>query len=204
MELRNLWPGSWGSNCYLLLQNGHAFVVDPSADAKTILSAVHQSGAVLDGILLTHGHFDHIISIDTLRDLCPGCPVYIHADDMDFPQNADKNAFSAFFPMERTWRRPDKVLQDGDVLTLGGQSIRVLHTPGHTPGSICLLCHQEFLLTGDTLFASGVGRCDLYGGSLEQLRQSLHQLRELPASLPIEPGHGASCSLGEAFERQGI
>lgn len=204
MELRNLWPGSWGSNCYLLVQDGHALVVDPSADGKTILSAIREAGAVLDGIVLTHGHFDHIISIDTLRSLCPGCPVYIHENDVDFPQDARKNAFWPFFQMERTWNRPDKVLQDGDVLMLGGQSIRVLHTPGHTPGSICLLCNQEWLLTGDTLFASGIGRCDLYGGSSEQINRALLRLCTLPASLPIEPGHGASCSLGEALERQGL
>ncbi len=204
MELYNLWPGSWGSNCYLLVNDGHALVVDPSADGKTILSAIHEKGAVLEGVLLTHGHFDHIISIDALRKLCPNCPVYIHADDMDFPQDAHKNAFSVFFPMERAWARPEKNLQDGDILMLGGQSIRVIHTPGHTQGSVCLLCNDEFLLTGDTLFASGIGRCDLYSGNFERLQQSLRSLLSLPQNLPIYAGHGDSCSLGEALKRQHI
>jgi glyoxylase-like metal-dependent hydrolase (beta-lactamase superfamily II) len=204
MELYNLWPGSWGSNCYLLVNDGHALVVDPSADAKTILSAACENGVVLDGILLTHGHFDHIISIDALRKSIPSLPVYIHSDDMDFPQDAQKNAFSVFFPMERTWMRPEKALQDGEVLMLAGQSIRVIHTPGHTQGSVCLLCNDTFLLTGDTLFSNGIGRCDLYSGSYERIQQSLQLLRELPQDLPIYPGHGDSCSLGEALMRQHI
>ncbi|MBQ7335602.1 MAG: MBL fold metallo-hydrolase [Clostridia bacterium] len=200
MELYNLYPGSFASNCYLLLSNGHAAVVDPSAQAQTILEELQKHHARLDMILLTHGHFDHILSLDELRDLTH-TDAYVHEEDIDFPQDATKNAFYSFFRRERVYRRPERPLQDGTVLQLGNERIRVLHTPGHTPGSVCYLCNDEFLVTGDTLFNGSYGRYDLYGGSCLQLRHSLEKLRQLPQELPIYPGHGDSTRLGDALDQ---
>ncbi|MBQ8416765.1 MAG: MBL fold metallo-hydrolase [Clostridia bacterium] len=198
MQIYNLFPGSFASNCYLLIANGHAAVVDPSANADTILAEVKKSGAVLDKILLTHGHFDHIFSLDELREKT-NAPAYIHKDDADMPEDAHKNAFYTFFHSLRSYRRPEHLLQDKDELTLGDEKITVLHTPGHTKGSVCYLCGDSLLLTGDTLFYGNIGRCDLYGGNEGELRSSLHFLRTLPPELRIYPGHGESCSLGEAL-----
>ena len=198
MKIENLYPGMWGSNCYLLTSGSHAAVVDPSADAKTIYNRLAQGGLTLDYILLTHGHFDHIISIDSLRDLT-GASVWIHETEWKFPEDSHKNAFYTVFRMERTYRRPERTFCDREILMLGDEPIRVLHTPGHTAGSSCFLCNNEFLLTGDTLFADAYGRYDLYSGDEATLFQSLRDLKALEGTLPIYPGHGQSAILQEAL-----
>ena len=199
MRIENLYPGSFGSNCYLLTVGTHAAVVDPSAEAEAILEALHRQNATLDLLLLTHGHFDHILSLDALCERT-GLEAWIGEADRSYPADARKNAFSFFTRMERTWHTPAHILRDGDELTLGGETIRVLHTPGHTPGSVMLLCNGEFLLTGDTLFADTYGRYDLPGGDGPTLFQTLRTLRKLDGALPIYPGHGAPSTLGRALD----
>ncbi len=200
MRIINLFPGSYGSNCYLLESDGHALVVDPSAAAAAILRRVEADGCVLDGVLLTHGHFDHIMSIDTLRDAIPGLPVFIHAGDAPMLTDGDKNGFAFFFQKERVWHTADRFLSDGQILTVGSTSLRVIHTPGHSPGSVCFLCEAEgFLLTGDTIFAEGVGRWDLWGGNPDTLRASIASLRSLDGSLTVYAGHGEDGTLARAL-----
>lgn len=199
MEILNLYPGSFGSNCYVLLSDGHAAVIDPSANAQHILATVSENGATLDFILLTHGHFDHILSLDELK-AASGAPVYIHEADVDMPGDTQKNAFYYFFRKERTYFTPDRTLKDGDELTLGSTTIRVLHTPGHTMGSSCYLC-DDALITGDTLFEDNFGRYDLYGGDEATLFHSLHSLKKLSPHLTIYPGHGHSSTLGNALNQ---
>ncbi len=198
MKIRNFYPGSWGSNCYLLQSGGFAAIVDPSADAATLKKALDEEKLHLSYILLTHGHFDHIVSVDTLRHTT-GAPVLIHASERDFLADSHKNAFYDFFYMERSYGDPDGTLTGGQVLTLGEEEIRVIHTPGHTAGSVCFLCNDELLITGDTLFNGGYGRTDLYSGSQAQLTSSLRSLAQLPGYLPIYPGHGSSTTLAEAL-----
>ena len=199
MEIYNLFPGSFASNCYLLISSKQAAVVDPSADADTILQKVAEKGATLQYILLTHGHFDHIFSLDSLREKT-GIPAYIHKDDADMPRDAHKNAFYIFFEQDRTFRTPEKELVEGDVLMLGKEQIRVLHTPGHSEGSVCYLCGDDILITGDTLFDRGFGRYDLYGGDPYKLRQSLARLSTLDHKLTIYAGHGYPTDLGDALQ----
>ncbi|MBQ9760160.1 MAG: MBL fold metallo-hydrolase [Clostridia bacterium] len=199
MKIENLYPGAWGSNCYLLSSDSHAAIVDPSANTDTIVNHLSHKGLTLDYILLTHGHFDHIVSIDTLRDKT-GVPVYVHEADLLLPEDAHKNAFYLFFRMERQYRRPEKTLRDRQILRLGEENIRVIHTPGHTAGGVCFLCNDEFLLTGDTLFADSYGRYDLYGGDVTVLFQSLRDLRNFSPDLTIYPGHGESARLGDALD----
>jgi glyoxylase-like metal-dependent hydrolase (beta-lactamase superfamily II) len=199
LEIYNLFPGSFGSNCYLLISGDQAAVVDPSADADVILQKVAQKGATLQYILLTHGHFDHICSLDALREKT-GVPAYIHQGDADMPGDSHKNAFSIFFGQERSYRAPEKILAEGDVLMLGDEKIRVLHTPGHTEGSVCYLCSENILITGDTLFDRGFGRYDLYGGDPYKLRHSLKRLSLLDRSLTVYAGHGSPTDLGDAIQ----
>ena len=200
MEIENLYPGSWGSNCYLLTVGSHAALVDPSANASTLMDAVAQKGALLDYILLTHGHFDHIVSIDTLRQYTDA-PVIIHENDAEMLGDSSKNAFYTFFRQERTYCDADRLLNDGESLKIGDETIRVIHTPGHSPGSVCYLCNEgQFMLTGDTLFDEGVGRCDLWKGDRDRLRDSLKKLRDYPQNNLIYPGHGAPARLGIALD----
>lgn len=198
MEILNLYPGSFGSNCYVLLSDGHAAIIDPSANASVILNTIARHNATPDLILLTHGHFDHMLALNELYQKS-SLPIYLHASDADFPSDAHKNAFFYFFHQEQTYPSPTHLLQNGDLLKLGTDTIQVLHTPGHTPGSVCYLCNDQTLFTGDTLFDGGVGRCDLYGGSATDLKQSLSLLNTLSPSLVIYPGHGRSTTLNDAL-----
>ena len=198
MEIYCLEPESFGSNCYVLLSGSSAAVVDPSVGANEIADFVAQKGATVERIILTHGHFDHVESLDSLRDLT-SAPAYIHKDDAEMLSDGMKNAHSLFFGYNKKWRPAEELLEDGDEIALGDEVIKVISTPGHSKGSICLLCGDK-LITGDTIFESGYGRYDLYGGNLSQLTDSLSSLRDLDRRLTIYPGHGGSATLGDALD----
>lgn len=199
MRVISVGEYSFGANCYAVISDDlHAFVVDPTLSVAAILSAIAAEGAVLDGIILTHGHFDHVVSLDTLRDTT-GIPAYIHEDDAELLTDSKKNAFEIFFGKERVWRAAEHTLSDGDLIPLGNEYIKVIHTPGHTQGSVCYLC-GDTLITGDTLFADNVGRTDLYGGSSELLAESLKRLRTLDKTLKVCAGHGPDGILGDALD----
>ena len=201
MQIINLFPGSYGSNCYLIEDSGHALIVDPSASAASILRRLQEDGCTPDAILLTHGHFDHVMSIDTLRGAVPSLPVYIHRADAPMLTDAKKNAFALFFGQDRTWNPADHLLEADQTITVGSSTFRVVHTPGHSPGSICLLCSEErVMLTGDTLFADNIGRCDLWEGNPVVMRQTLKGLRDYDQNLTIYPGHGNAGTLGHALD----
>lgn len=201
MQIINLFPGSYGSNCYLVEDGGEALIIDPSAAASAILRKLREDGCTPVGILLTHGHFDHIMSIDTLRQAEPDLKVYIHEADAPMLTEADKNGFSFFFRQDRVWKAADMLLSDGDEIKVGNATFTVIHTPGHSPGSVCYLCEAEgIMLTGDTLFADNIGRCDLWGGSYATIRQSLKRLRDYDGGLTILPGHGDSNKLSKALD----
>ena len=203
MTVHNLYSGSWLSNCYALISRGsdgvaHAAVIDPSTPTEKICEFLDVQGAVLDMIILTHGHFDHMMSLDSLR-AHTGAPTHIHEDDADMLGDSEKNAYSFFFPNKLEMKSADNTLQDGDILMLGGEELKVIHLPGHTKGSIGLM-GDGFILTGDTLFDRGIGRSDLYGGDMTQLYSSLRRLGELDPTLTIYPGHGKSAILGRTLE----
>ena len=115
--------------------------------------------------------------------------------------DADKNAFALFFGQDRVWKPADVLLGDGDEIKVGNAAFTVVHTPGHSPGSVCYLCRSAgILFSGDTLFADNIGRCDLWGGSYSVMRQSLKMLRTLDGSLTIYPGHGDTNTLSKALD----
>ena len=198
MEIQAICPRSFGANTYLIFSGAHALVVDPSTSVESIISAARARGATLEAILLTHGHFDHVISLDTLRAAL-GIPAYIHASDAEMLTDGGKNASALFFGAPRTWAASDGELADGDTIKLGDEQIRVIHTPGHTKGSVCYDC-GDFLLTGDTLFSNSIGRCDLWGGDEELIRASLRKLRALPKDMTIYAGHGSPEKLSDALD----
>ena len=200
MEIYNLFPGSWASNCYVLISGTHAAVVDPSASAQRIIDLVKEKGAAIDYIILTHGHFDHMMSLDPLRELT-NAPAYIHEYDAEMLSDGEKNAYSIFFGGDQVYNAAEKTLCHGDKLPLGDEMLEIVSTPGHSRGSICILNKEsKTLITGDTLFSSGYGRCDLYGGNAEILTRSLLSLRTLDEDLTIYPGHGYTEKLGRALD----
>lgn len=211
MKICALRPASpEGSNCWFLWDDGHAVVVDPSASVGTVQNAVKAHGCVLDAVLLTHGHFDHIVSVDALRAAFPGLRVLVHPEDAPMLTDGDKNAHAFFFGEDKTYAAADGSMVENDVLTVGNARLRVLHTPGHSPGSVCLYDEADgILVTGDTLFAMSVGRWDLWRGDYDTLRASLRRLRALMGekaaegahAIMIYPGHDCVCMLGLALAR---
>lgn len=198
MKIIPICPASFAANSYLLISDGEALLVDPSVTVDSILKVASRENAKLTGILLTHGHFDHILSLDTLR-ANEKIPAAIHEHDAVMLTDGRKNAFYDLFGQERTYDAAEQLLSDGEKIPLGSEAITVIHTPGHTAGSVCYLC-DEFLLTGDTLFSNTYGRCDLWSGSEEEMRRSLTHLRSLDPTLVIYPGHGDTARLGEALD----
>lgn len=197
MHIQDLCPGGYASACYLVTEGDAAVLIDCSAPADTVLAALHRQKARLSAILLTHGHFDHLLTLSEVIS-ATGAPVYIHEADAEMPGDGEKNAFATFFGFDRAYPTADHTFRAGDELIFGALKLQVMHTPGHTRGSSVFLAEGK-AFTGDTLFAAGYGRCDLYGGDFLTLRRSLDKLFRLPADTVIYPGHGAPATIGDAF-----
>ena len=200
MEIISLPTVGFTSNCYIVHNGNEAFVVDPSISEKKIIAALNEHNLKLKGILLTHGHFDHIWRAQELRELT-GAPLYVHELDAEMLVDSSKNAFKTFTGREFTIGEADILLQDGDKIALGEEKITVLHTPGHTKGSVCYDT-GDALITGDTIFSEGFGRYDLYGGNMSALKLSIQKLTEMSKteSRWIYPGHGNTSTLRQATE----
>ena len=198
MKLIPLYGAAWESNSYLLVDGADALLIDAGAACRTVTDALAKEGATLRHILLTHGHFDHTVSVDTLRQ-ATDAKLSLHGADAEMLTDAHKSALALFFGTDRTHGPADQTLSDGDRIPFGGTSIQVIHTPGHSRGSVCYLM-DGMLFCGDTLFAEGYGRCDLYGGDMSVLAASLGKLRTLDPALTIYPGHGAPRALGDALD----
>ncbi len=196
MNLTVLPVGPLEANCYLLSDGGTGagFVIDPGGDAEAILEACQAQSLRPEIILLTHGHMDHMAAAAALQ-AATGARVMIHEADRDAVEHP--HPFWAQMVGGAPAVKVDECLQDGQALTLGSLTLRVLHTPGHSPGSICLLT-DGVIFTGDTLFAGGVGRTDLPGGSTPVLEQSLQLiLASSPPQTIVYPGHGPASTLAE-------
>lgn len=201
MEIISLSVTGFESNCFIIHNSVEAFVVDPSTSEQKILWALEKNGLTLKGILLTHGHFDHIFRAQELRD-ATGAPLYIHELDAEMLNDADKNAYHTFTGKYFVIKKAaDVLLHDADEISLGDEKIKVIHTPGHTKGSVCYDT-GDALITGDTIFAEGFGRCDLYGGDVSALKHSIQKLTEMAKTENrwIYPGHGNTSTLRQATE----
>ena len=183
MNVKKLALGAYQTNCYLLWEGDQAVVIDPGYEADTILRALDTLGMGLSAILLTHGHFDHVGAV---RELAAetGCEVYIHAAEATLPPMM--TAGELYFT--RTYG-------EGDIICpVPGLELTVLHTPGHTPGSVCLVWGDQ-MFSGDTLFQGSCGRVDFPGSSPRDMMTSLHRLASLQADYQVHPGHGPSTTL---------
>ena len=184
LTIQTLTLGLYQTNCYILHDNScqRCCVIDPGYDPDTVLTHLKQQGLTLEAILLTHGHFDHVGAVKELA-VQTDCRVFLCPQELSLP--AMITAGSLFYT---------DTYGEGDILELAGLSIRVLATPGHTPGSVCLLT-GDALFSGDTLFAGSCGRTDLPGGDWATIRRSLKRLSEMALSCRVFPGHGESTTL---------
>ena len=188
MKVKLLRVGPIGTNCYILEddQTNLAAVIDPGDEPELIQEALEKEGVEVRYLLLTHGHYDHTTALPALHRVYPQADIYIHQADAN-------GAGSTLFPL--AGEVDDlKLYDEGDVIRLGDHEIQVLHTPGHSPGSVTLKV-EDVLFTGDTLFAGSCGRTDLRGGSYEQIMQSLKRLGELKGDFHVCPGHEATSTL---------
>ena len=188
MKLKALQVGPIGTNCYFLLDEttNKAAIVDPGDEAQRILNTFPLKGVEVEYILLTHGHYDHTTGAPELHEALPNAKVYIHKNDAN-------GAGSRLFPLAGQIHDLH-YYGEGDKLNLAGLELTVLHTPGHTPGSVCLLC-QDHMFSGDTLFQGSCGRTDLPGGDWETIQTSLRRLAKLEGEYAVHPGHGGNTAL---------
>ncbi len=198
MTIHSLSLGALGTNCYLVWsqEGGPALLVDCAGAPEEILAVVEQHGLRLHTVVLTHGHMDHTESLAQLLQHT-GAQVAIHAQDAPMLRDPVLSGAALFgYPHQEV--TPQLLLEEGDTVALPDTevSFEVFHTPGHTPGSICLY-GGDTLFSGDTLFAGSIGRMDLPGGSEEQMADSLARLAALPEATAVYPGHGPATTVGE-------
>ena len=193
MEINVLRLGEIGTDCYIFRKedSGKCGIVDPGDMGGKVAAWLKGRGLEPEAILLTHGHFDHILGISGLRREWPSLPVYCHPADMGEGETTD--IFGEQFPTVRSFGNVIPY-REGDVVKVAGCSVEVLETPGHTPGSVTLRC-GDVLFTGDTLFAGSMGRTDLPGGNEEQIMKSLRRLYELEGDYQVFPGHEEQSTL---------
>lgn len=186
MNVKMMQVGPIGTNCYILEdeKTHEAAVIDPGGDAPEIVKAL--DGAEVRYILLTHGHYDHTGGAAELLEAFPGAALYIHKADF---QDVDPS----LFPL-RTQVSGVNFYDEGDQIALGGLELQVLHTPGHSEGSVTLRC-GELLFCGDTLFAGSCGRTDFPGGSVPKIMASLRRLGQLEGDFQVLPGHMETSTL---------
>ena len=204
-------------NCHIVgdPQTREAIVIDPGDDAGRILEVVEHNHLKVTAIVVTHTHIDHVIGLRRVHE-ATGAPVYVHGDDVDLYRMLDVQA------LWLGWKTPEKVpidqlVREGDIIRWGRYEAQIFHTPGHTPGSICLYMPSDMpvastdsgaaksaksgtgqLFAGDTLFAGSIGRTDLWGGSFEGILRSLKgKLLELPDDTIVYPGHGNATTIGK-------
>ncbi|MEY8402221.1 MBL fold metallo-hydrolase [Oscillospiraceae bacterium 44-34] len=191
MKVKMMQVGPIGTNCYILEDGGKIAIIDPGDEAERILSILSRLDSRVEYILLTHGHYDHTTAVPELHRALPEARIYIHQADAN-------GAGSRLFPL--AGQVDDLLLYDeGDTLPLGNLTVEVLHTPGHSLGSVTLKA-RDVLFTGDTLFAGDCGRTDLRGGSYEQILASLGRLGRLEGNFHICPGHGETSTMDRERE----
>ncbi|MBE0479334.1 MBL fold metallo-hydrolase [Candidatus Aerophobetes bacterium] len=190
MIVQKIIVGNLQANCYIIAEKkeGKGLIVDPGGDVNIILDFVEENKLQILYVIATHAHIDHIANVKEVKE-ATGAKFLLHPLDVSFLSDPNLN-LSLFMESFCTFPAPERLLQDGEKLTAGQIELQVIHTPGHTPGSISLKINN-FVFTGDTLFAGGVGRVDLPGGDFETLQRSIREkIFSLPDNTKVFPGHG--------------
>ena len=182
LKIHTLTLGLFQTNCYVVHPDGsdRCVVIDPGYEGKKILSFLEEKGLHLQAILLTHGHFDHVGGVKELAD-ATDCRVFLRPEEHTMPKTMTAGALYA-------------TDHYSDSFEIAGMTFAALHTPGHTPGSVCLIC-EDAMFSGDTLFAGSCGRTDLPGGDWATIQKSLRRLASIEANLWVLPGHGGTSQL---------
>jgi glyoxylase-like metal-dependent hydrolase (beta-lactamase superfamily II) len=190
MKIENIVVGPLQVNCFIAYDEDslEALVVDPGDEAEKIIRLIEARKLKVSHIVCTHAHFDHIGAVSKLKE-ATGAPVIIQKEDFELYMRADKQAVLWGFQIEKQPPEPDMYVVEGDEICVGRFRFKVLHTPGHSPGGICLY-GEGVIFTGDTIFAGSVGRTDFFGGSNADLKKSFSRIISLPPETRIFSGHG--------------
>jgi len=205
IEIMNFIVNEFGTNCYIYKDDmsDNAVIIDPGGDMNQIISLVHQRGFRIVNVVVTHGHYDHIKGLGELVKLLPNIGVVVYEEELSLILDDEENLSILFADnlvkhlQNINWIK----VKDGEELVCGTKKIKVVHTPGHTIGSICLYVEEKnFLFTGDTLFCGSVGRTDFPTGNIEMIEESIQKIFSLPLNTKFFPGHGNCCVLEKEIE----
>jgi hydroxyacylglutathione hydrolase len=199
LKIKRLILGPAFTNTYIVWdsENGEGMVIDPADDGDLINKIIEKENLKIKFIVITHGHFDHVGGVEEVKKFT-SAPVVLHSDDLETLKSVPLQA-KIFGLVATAPPSPDRLLNEGEILRTGSFNFKVIHTPGHSPGSISLYSPQgKILFTGDALFRRSIGRTDLQGGDLELLISSIkNKLFPLPEDTEVYPGHEAPTTIGE-------
>ncbi len=196
MKIIAMEVGYIATNCYLVIneETHHGVIVDPGGDAERIMGVAEKENVKVDAIFLTHGHGDHIMALSEVKERT-GATVYISAEDADMLLDPVRN-LTAFIGGKAGTTKADKFFNDGDEVEEAGIKFKIMATPGHTPGGICIMT-GDVVFCGDTVFAESIGRTDFPGGSYKQLLKSIKdKILTLNDDVKLLPGHGPATTVG--------
>lgn len=196
MRIDVMTVGPLQANCFIVWDDSsrEAIVIDPGDEPDRILSFIKENNLKVRYIVCTHAHFDHVGALPELK-VHTGAPVAVHEAEKEIYEGARDMAAFFGYDIEKL-PEPDIYLRDNDLINMGSVQLRVLHTPGHSPGGLCLY-GNGVIFTGDTIFAGSVGRTDFYGGDINQLKHSFKRILSLPPDTKILPGHGPGTTVDE-------
>ena len=197
LQVEPLIVGPLFSNCYIIWDDSkkEGAIIDPGEDAEVILKRVNEIGIKIKYILATHGHFDHVAAVAAIKRET-NANFLAHKEDFFFIEDGEKSARKWGFNIEQP-PKPDQFIKDGDKIQIGQFELKVLHTPGHSPGGVSFL-HNKMVFGGDTLFRGGIGRTDFRQGSFEEISKSIKtRLYTLPDDTIVYTGHGPVTTIGE-------
>ncbi len=195
-KIHTLVVGRLQTNCYILQSDSTALVIDPGDESERIIRFLKDIAVKPTHIVATHAHFDHVLGVDTIRAKLK-IPFLIHRDDLSMLESMQSRVRQIMGFSVPPPPKVDQFLEDGQSIEFGQDKVKVIHTPGHSPGSISL-AGQDFVMTGDALFNQSIGRTDLPGGDLDTLIRSITQcLFILDDDTIVYPGHGPETSIGD-------